>query len=67
VVSGDGVVGVQPVIAPGEAYDYISGCPLSTPSGSMHGHYTMTSGGARFDVAIPAFVLETPETQRNLH
>lgn len=66
-VTGDGVVGVQPLIGAGEAYDYVSGCPLPTPSGSMHGHYIMTSGGARFEVAIPAFVLETPATQRNLH
>ena len=66
-ISGDGVVGVQPVIGPGEAYDYVSGCPLSTPSGSMHGHYTMRSGDTRFDATIPAFVLEMPATQRNLH
>ncbi len=66
-VSGDGVVGIQPLIGAGEAYDYVSGCPLSTPSGSMHGHYTMIDGDARFEVAIPAFVLETPATQRNLH
>ena len=66
-VSGDGVVGVQPLIGAGEAYDYVSGCPLSTSAGSMHGHYTMAGGGARFEVAIPAFVLETPATLRNLH
>lgn len=60
-VSGDGVVGVQPVIGPGQAYDYVSGCPLATASGTMHGHYTMTHGGDdRFDVIIPAFALATP-------
>jgi ApaG protein len=66
-VSGEGVVGVQPVIGPGEAYDYVSGCPLSTSSGSMHGHYTLRSGDRHFDVTIPAFVLEMPAAQRNLH
>lgn len=65
-VSGDGVVGVQPVIGQGEAYDYVSGCPLSTPTGSMHGHYTLRSGDTRFEVTIPAFILEVPTTQRNL-
>ncbi|MBR7518424.1 Co2+/Mg2+ efflux protein ApaG, partial [Mycobacterium tuberculosis] len=39
-VRGSGVVGEQPRIAPGEAYDYSSGCPLTTPSGIMQGHYT---------------------------
>lgn len=70
-VSGDGVVGVQPVIGPGQAYDYVSGCPLPTDSGSMMGHYTMatvgTLGGNRFDVMIPAFALELPGTARKLH
>uniref|UniRef100_UPI00333FADF6 Co2+/Mg2+ efflux protein ApaG n=1 Tax=Sandarakinorhabdus sp. TaxID=1916663 RepID=UPI00333FADF6 len=48
-VSGDGVVGVQPLIAAGAAYDYVSGCPLSTASGHMHGHYVMmTEDGERF-------------------
>lgn len=65
-VAGDGVVGVQPVIGPGQAYDYVSGCPLSTPSGTMHGRYTMTSGGSRFDVAIPPFALEMPGAARSL-
>jgi ApaG protein len=57
-VSGDGVVGVQPVIGPGQAYDYVSGCPLATASGTMEGFYTMTRGGDdRFNIAIPAFAL----------
>jgi ApaG protein len=60
-VAGDGVVGVQPLIAPGGAYDYVSGCPLSTPSGRMEGRYDMLGqDGSRFSVAIPAFVLELP-------
>ena len=60
-VSGDGVVGVQPVIGPGQAYDYVSGCPLHSASGSMTGHYTMLRNGVRFDVAIPAFALKRPQ------
>jgi ApaG protein len=60
-VAGDGVVGVQPLIAPGGAYDYVSGCPLSTPSGRMEGQYVMAdASGERFPVAIPAFTLELP-------
>lgn len=63
-VSGEGVVGVQPVIGPGQAYDYISGCPLTTASGMMEGHYTMTRGGNdRFDIAIPAFALANPKAR----
>jgi ApaG protein len=60
-VTGDGVVGVQPVIGPGQAYDYVSGCPLRTASGSMVGRYTMLRHGVRFDVAIPAFALKRPQ------
>jgi ApaG protein len=60
-VSGDGVVGVQPLIAIGGAYDYVSGCPLTTPSGRMEGQYVMMGpDGARFSIAIPAFALELP-------
>ncbi len=66
-VVGDGVVGVQPVIGPGQAYDYVSGCPLPTPSGTMHGSYTMTSASGRFDVEIPAFALEVPGARHALH
>ncbi|MEM9706894.1 MAG: Co2+/Mg2+ efflux protein ApaG, partial [Pseudomonadota bacterium] len=54
-VAGDGVVGKQPVIHPGERFEYTSGAPLGTPSGLMHGSYGMeTSGGEFFDVEIPA-------------
>ncbi|MBP0575556.1 ApaG domain, partial [Mycobacterium tuberculosis] len=49
----------------GEAYDYSSGCPLTTPSGIMQGHYTMqTETGDFFDVAIPAFSLDLPGSRR---
>lgn len=61
LVDGSGVVGEQPVIAPGAAFDYVSGCPLATPSGAMIGHYAMLdSDGTRFDVAIPSFPLLGP-------
>jgi ApaG protein len=66
-VDGEGVIGLQPLIGPGEAYDYVSGCPLSTPSGTMHGHYTMTHGSDRFDVVIPAFALECPGARPSLN
>ena len=70
-VSGDGVVGVQPVIGPGQAYDYVSGCPLPTDSGSMAGHYTMTMlgemAGRHFEVTIPTFALERPGARRTLN
>lgn len=63
LVDGEGVVGEQPVIKPGGAYDYVSGCPLTTPSGSMHGSYQMLGeDGSRFDIAIPKFSLTTPVT-----
>lgn len=60
-VEGEGVVGEQPVIAPGASYDYVSGCPLATSSGSMQGSYRMTGDdGAMFDVGIPKFALLAP-------
>jgi len=64
-VNGDGVVGEQPVLAPGEAFEYTSGTPLSAPSGVMLGSYQMeTEQGDRFDVAIPAFSLDSPYDDR---
>ena len=66
-VAGDGVVGVQPVIGAGQAYDYVSGCPLPTDSGTMEGHYTMVMQGVRFEVMIPAFALEAPGARSRLH
>jgi ApaG protein len=67
-VSGPGVVGEQPVLKPGESFEYNSGCPLDTPSGVMFGRYQMLgSNGEMFDVAIPAFSLDTPGLQRTLN
>ena len=60
-VEGEGVVGEQPLIAPGASYDYVSGCPLATPTGAMQGSYRMMGeDGRRFDVAIPRFALLAP-------
>ncbi|WP_260483835.1 Co2+/Mg2+ efflux protein ApaG [Sphingomicrobium flavum] len=60
-VVGEGVVGDMPVIAPGASYDYVSGCPLSTPTGSMEGDYQMIDEhGAGFEVEIPKFALKGP-------
>jgi ApaG protein len=60
-VEGEGVVGEQPVIEPGASFDYVSGCPLATPSGAMHGNYRMVrEDGAIFDVEIPRFSLFAP-------
>lgn len=60
-VEGEGVVGEQPMITPGASYDYVSGCPLATPTGSMQGSYRMVGAdGAEFDVAIPKFSLLAP-------
>lgn len=60
-VKGDGVVGEQPVLAPGEAFRYTSGCPLETPVGSMRGTYhCVAEDGTHFDVTIPEFVLAMP-------
>lgn len=67
-VRGPGVVGEQPVIAPGASYTYASGCPLTTPSGSMVGSYAMAdSEGRSFDAAIPAFSLDVPGQRRVLN
>jgi ApaG protein len=57
-VVGEGVVGEMPLIAPSASFDYVSGCPLDTPSGTMSGSYRMVDAdGAAFDVAIPRFQL----------
>jgi ApaG protein len=62
-VRGPGVVGEQPVLRPGEAFEYTSACPLRTPNGSMHGTYQMvTSAGSRFDAEIAPFALGEPDT-----
>lgn len=60
-VEGEGVVGEKPVVAPGASYDYVSGCPLATPSGTMQGSFRMIGAdGAMFDVAVPRFALLAP-------
>jgi ApaG protein len=60
-VRGEGVVGEMPLIAPGASYDYVSGCPLPTPTGSMSGSYRMVDeNGHEFDIAIPTFPLVGP-------
>jgi ApaG protein len=63
-VEGDGVVGQQPVLAPGESYEYISGCDFPTPIGQMKGSYYMVQKGdtAEFKVRIPTFTMATPPT-----
>ena len=63
LVDGEGVVGEMPVLKPGQTHDYVSGCTLATPHGSMEGHYTFhEENGALFEVAIPFFPLSAPAT-----
>jgi ApaG protein len=67
-VRGPGVVGAQPVIAPGETFQYTSGCPLETASGVMMGRYQMkAASGEAFEAEIPAFLLESPYERRQIH
>lgn len=68
-VEGDGVIGEQPVIPPGERFEYMSGTPLPTPSGIMDGAYTMVfvASGQRFDVPIPPFSLDSPYGGGRVH
>lgn len=67
-VRGPGVVGEQPVLQPGEAFEYTSGCPLKTATGIMVGTYEMeTLDGERFDVDIPAFSLDSPDASVQLN
>ena len=67
-VRGAGVVGEQPTLKPGECFEYTSGTPLPTPSGIMVGTYEMKSAsGRRFDVAVPAFSLDSPHEEARLH
>jgi ApaG protein len=62
-VRGLGVVGHQPLLQPGESFEYTSGCPLATPVGTMQGSYQMVAeDGERFDATIPEFVLAMPRT-----
>ena len=65
-VQGPGVVGNQPVLAPGQSFEYTSGCPLTTPFGSMHGTYQMINQGKeQFDIEIAPFTLTEPYTTVN--
>ncbi|MCO6417636.1 Co2+/Mg2+ efflux protein ApaG [Siccirubricoccus sp. KC 17139] len=68
-VHGDGVVGEQPVLEPGESFEYTSGTPLSTPSGFMRGLYHMIDSGSGepFDVTIPSFSLDSPHEPHRVH
>lgn len=67
-VRGPGVVGEQPVLRPGENFEYTSGTPLKTPSGMMVGSYGMESEeGTRFDVPVPAFSLDSPHQSVRLN
>jgi ApaG protein len=60
-VQGEGVVGEMPLIPTGGSFDYVSGCPLDTPSGAMSGSYRLVDeDGSAFDVAIPRFQLTAP-------
>jgi ApaG protein len=62
-VKGEGVVGQQPVLEPGDSFEYTSHCALKSSSGTMHGTYQMiTSDGEQFDVEIAPFVLSEPYT-----
>ncbi len=62
-VQGSGVVGEQPVLAPGESFTYSSGCPLTTDVGTMHGSYRMVSdSGETLDVELAPFTLCEPGT-----
>jgi ApaG protein len=61
IVDGEGVVGETPLLAPGQTYDYVSGCELMTNRGSMEGHYTFVrADGTPFEVPIPFFPLAAP-------
>jgi ApaG protein len=67
-VRGAGVVGEQPILRPGQAYEYTSGTPLPTPTGIMRGSYQMESeAGERFDIVVPAFSLDSPYQSRKIN
>ena len=67
-VRGAGVVGEQPILRPGEKFEYTSGTPLRAASGFMRGFYEMeTENGERFEVEIPAFSLDSPHAENHLH
>ncbi len=60
-VRGPGVIGEQPILAPGESFKYSSWCPLKTPTGTMHGTFQMVrANGSRFDIEVAPFALKAP-------
>jgi ApaG protein len=62
-VKGEGVVGKQPSLSPGESFEYTSGCVLETPHGTMHGTYQMVRpSGEEFDAEIAPFLLAVPHS-----
>lgn len=68
-VRGPGVIGQQPVIGPGQSFRYTSAAPLAAPSGVMLGAYSMlrVDNGEAFDIAVPAFALDSPHQARMLN
>lgn len=67
-VRGEGVVGQQPLLEPGESFEYVSGTPLTTPSGIMAGNYHMeTQQGEQLEITIPAFSLDSPHQTISLN
>lgn len=67
-VRGPGVVGEQPTLQPGDAFQYTSACPLPTPSGAMRGSYQMLNeAGEYFDAEVPEFSLHLPEATRRMN
>jgi ApaG protein len=67
-IRGEGVIGEQPVLAPGERYEYTSGVPLPTASGFMTGRYQMVSeSGEQFEIDVPMFSLDSPDSKRVLN
>ncbi|MEM8540959.1 MAG: Co2+/Mg2+ efflux protein ApaG [Pseudomonadota bacterium] len=67
-VSGMGVIGEQPVLTPGDSFQYTSGCPLNTSSGTMMGHYVMRrDDGRSITVDVPPFSLDLPDAPRILN
>lgn len=67
-VVGDGLVGQQPILEPGDVFEYTSGTPLTTPSGFMSGSFHVVAEGVGvFDVPVPAFSLDSPHPGRAVH
>ena len=67
-VRGPGVVGKTPTLAPGQSFEYTSGCPLTTPSGIMSGSYQMQlARGRMVDVVVPSFSLDSPYAKHTIN